>query len=103
MAKKKTAPEDDNIHPVSKKFLWLADEKVVNGFIWLPILGLAITIVAGFLFPFDPKHKAPWDFAAGSWAIFGFAAYCTVVLAADPLFKFLSRDEDYYGEGSSDD
>lgn len=34
--------DDENIHPVSKKFLWLADEKVVKGFIWIPILGLAI-------------------------------------------------------------
>ncbi|MGJ8562114.1 MAG: hypothetical protein ACSHXY_01065 [Alphaproteobacteria bacterium] len=103
MAHEDKTPSDDKIHPVSKKFLWLADPRVVGGFIWLPILGLGITIMAGFIFPFDPKHKAPWDFAYGSWAIFGFAAYCTVVLAADPLFKLLSRDEDYYGEEPQDD
>jgi len=90
--------DNENIHPVSRKFLWLADEKVVKGFIWLPILGLAITYVAGFIFKFDPAHKAPWDFDwLGSWAIIGFCAYSFVVLSAEPLFKLLARREDYYG------
>lgn len=93
---------DENVHPVSKKFLWLADEKVVGGFIWLPVLGLAVTTVAAFLYPFDPHHKAPWDFFA-SWGIIGFLAYSFVVLSAEPLFKLLSRPEDYYGEDSDDE
>ncbi len=103
MAQNKNKKKTDDIHPTAKKFLWLADEKVVNGFIWLPVIGLIIACMAGFLFPFDPAHKAPWDFAFGSWAIVGFVAYCIVVLAADPMFKLLSRDENYYGEESQDD
>lgn len=102
MAHDHDTPNDDNIHPVSKKFLWLGDKKVIESFIWLPVIGLVITIMAGFMYPFDPKHKAPWDFFA-SWAIFGFLAYLIVVLSADPIFKLLSRKEDYYGEGSDDE
>ncbi len=97
-----SALDNDNIHPVSKKFLWLGDEKVRRGFIWLPFIGLAITVTAGFIYPFDPHHKAPWDFFA-SWAVIGFLAYCLVVLSAEPLFKWLSRPENYYGEDENHD
>lgn len=102
MAHDHDTASDENIHPVSKKFLWLADKKVVDGFIWLPVIGLVITVMAAFLYPFDPHHKAPWDFFA-SWGIIGFLAYSFVVLSAEPLFKLLSRPEDYYGEGSDDE
>jgi len=89
--------EDEYIHPFAKKLLWLANDKVVKGFIWLPILGLAITIPLALLYPFDEGHKAPWDFFA-SWGIIGFAAYSFVVLSAEPLFRLLARRENYYGE-----
>jgi len=88
---------DEHIHPLSRKFLWLADPKIVNGFIWLPIIGLAVTIPLAFLYPFEEGHKAPWDFFA-SWAIIGFVAYSFVVLSAEPLFRLLARKENYYGE-----
>lgn len=103
MAKHKKTPDNENIHPVSKKFLWLADEKVVQGFIWLPVVGLAVTMVAQFIYPFEEGHMAPWDKIPWSWAIIGFCAYSFVVLSAEPLFKVLSRPEDYYGEGQDDD
>ena len=104
MAQDHISPEDDKIHPLAKKFLWLANPRVVRGFIWLPVIGLAVTYVAGFIFPFYPDHKAPWDINwLGSWGLIGFIAYTTVVLSADPLFKLLSRGEDYYGEGSDDE
>ena len=103
MSHEPLSPEDDKIHPIARKFLWLADERVVRGFIWLPVVGLAITYMAGFLFPFEEGHKAPWDIDwLGSWALIGFVAYSTVVLSAEPLFKLLSRNEDYYGEGDDE-
>lgn len=104
MAHDPISPEDDDIHPIAKKFLWLADERVVQGFIWLPIVGLAVTYVTGYIFPFYPDKKASWEFDwLGSWGLIGFAAYTLVVLSAEPLFKLVARDEDYYGEGSDDE
>ena len=103
MAKKQTPQDEDNIHPFARKFLFLGDEGVKKGFIWLPIIGLIISYMAGLLYKFDPEHKAPWDVDwLGPWAIIGFISYCTVVISAEPLFRLLSRKEDYYGEGSDE-
>ena len=102
MAHKKIDPKDDDIHPLSRKFLFLGEQKFIDNFIWLSIVGLAITIPLGLYYKFDPHHMAPWDFFA-SWAIIGFVAYSFVVLSAGPLFRLLSRDESYYGEGNDND
>ena len=103
MAKKDTHTEDDMIHPFAKRFLFLGEEKYIKGFIWVPIIGLIITVMAGFIYPHDPKHAAPWDILLSwdsfpSWAIIGFLAYSFVVLSAEPLFRLLARKENYYGE-----
>ncbi len=95
-------PENDKIHPLSKKLMFLGNQKFIDNFVWLIVIGLVITSVLGLVFPFYEKHKAPWDFFA-SWALIGGGAYAILVLCADPLFKLLSRDEDYYGEGGDDD
>lgn len=92
----------EQIHPVSRKLLWLADPKVKRNFIYLPLIGMIVMIGLGIVFPMDSKHQAPWDFF-GSWAMIGFVAYSIVVLSAAPLFKLLSRDESYYGEGGLPD
>lgn len=104
MAEKKIDPKDDDIHPLSRHFLFLGEKKTKENFIWLPILGMVITVMCGLIpkFKFDPHHMAPWDFFA-SWAVIGFIAYSFVVFSADPLFRLLSRDENYYGEGDDDD
>jgi len=97
------APENmDDIHPLAKPFMFLANPKVVRGFIYLPLIGMIVMIGLGFIFPMDEKHQAPWDFF-GSWALIGFVAYSFVVLSAKPLFAMLSRPEDYYGEGGLPD
>ncbi len=88
--------ERSESHPLSVPFLWLGRKSVQDNFIYIPLAGLIITIALGLVFP--PKHAAPWDFFA-SWAVIGFVAYSFVVLSAEPLFKFLSRPEDYYGPG----
>ena len=82
---------------MSRKFLWLGDQKFIDNFIWLSVIGLAVTIPLGLLYPFEDKYKAPWDFFA-SWAIIGFVAYSFVVLSAEPLFRLLARKENYYDE-----
>jgi len=90
-------PQDDLIHPLARPFLWLGDQKVIDGFIWLPVIGLIVSVVLGYFFPFYEGHAAPWDFFA-SWGVIGFVAYTFVVLSAEPLFRFLSRPENYYEE-----
>jgi len=85
------------IHPFAVPFLFLGKESVKRGFMWLPIIGLIITIGLGFVY--HHKHPAPWDFF-GSWALLGFLAYTFVVLSAEPLFKLLARSEDYYDDGT---
>ncbi len=94
------AAERASAHPMAVPFLWLGKESVIKNFIWLPLAGMAITIALGLIYP--QHHTAPWDFF-GSWALIGFFAYSFVVFSAGPLFKFLSRDEDYYGEGGLPD
>ncbi len=92
---------DEDIHPLAKPFLFLGEEKYKRGFIWLPIIGLVITIMGGIIYPFPEKYKAPWDFFA-SWALISFVAYSLIVLSAKPLFKLLAREEGYYGEEGDD-
>lgn len=86
------------IHPAAVPFLFLGKSSVQRNFIWLPVIGLIITIGLGFVY--HHKHPAPWDFF-GSWAVIGFLAYSFVVLSAEPLFRLLSRDEDYYEDGDT--
>jgi len=89
-------------HPLAVPFLWLGKKEVIENFIWVPLAGMLITIGLGLIYFEDMHHKAPWDFF-GSWALAGFVAYSLVVLSAKPLFNFLSRSEDYYGEGGLPD
>lgn len=94
--------ELDDIHPLSKKFLFLGDAKVKKNFIWLPLIGMIICMILGVLHP--QKHPLPIEkFIPGSWAIYGFIAYSLIVLSASTLFRLLGRDEDYYGEGGLPD
>jgi hypothetical protein len=91
----------EGIHPAAKPFLFLGKDTVKANFMWLPLIGIVITVIFGLMHPL--KHPAPWDFVPGSWAIFGFIAYTLIVLSAPFLFKVLARNEDYYGEGGLPD
>jgi hypothetical protein len=96
------AVDNSDIHPVSRTFLFLGEEKVKRNFIWLPLIGMLICIVLGVFHP--QKHPLPGEqYIPGSWAIYGFIAYSLIVLSANTLFRWLGRDEDYYGEGGLPD
>lgn len=97
---KAVAENRAGIHPAAVPFLWLGKQSVIKNFIWLPLAGMIITSLLGWVFP--QHHEAPWDFFF-SWAVIGFIAYSFVVISAGPLFKFLARDENYYGEGGLPD
>jgi len=82
-------------HPMAVPFLWLGSAKTQKNFMFVPAAGMVIFSILGFFFP--PHHPAPWDFGF-SYALIGFVSYSFVVLAAWPLFRLLSRPENYYGE-----
>jgi len=98
---KKQLEERQNAHPFAVPFLWLGRQKVIDNFIWLPVIGMVAMIALGVVYP--QKHPAPWDVIPGSWAIIGFVAYSFIVLCAKPLTALLARDESYYGEGGLPD
>ncbi|MEE9272434.1 MAG: hypothetical protein V3U57_04110 [Robiginitomaculum sp.] len=97
---KKEIKARTEVHPAAVPFLWLANEKVVKRFFLVPLLGVIVFTIWGIFKPLH--HPAPWDVIPGSYAIVGFVAYSFVVLASWPLFKLLSRPENYYGEGDDD-
>lgn len=97
----KELEERQNAHPFAVPFLWLGNQKVIDNFIWLPVLGMIAMIGLGLVY--KPKHPAPWDVIPGSWAIIGFVAYSFIVLCAKPLTALLARPEEYYGEGGLPD
>lgn len=95
-----------DVHPAAVPFLWLGRRSVKRNFIWVPLVGMIICTILGVMHP--QKHPAPWEQLGdltipGTWAIFGFLAYSTIVFAAPLLFKLLARPEDYYGEGGLPD
>ena len=69
----------------------------------LLILACIASIIAGFLI----EHHPHFAFEAwpGFFAIFGFLAYCIIVLSAKSLRPLLRREETYYGDdaGSNGD
>ena len=95
-------PNLDGIHPAARPFLFLGKESVKRNFIWFPLAGMIICIILGWFYP-QAKALPIEKYIPGSWAIYGFVAYSLIVLAANSLFKFLGRDEDYYGEGGLPD
>ena len=97
----KELEERQNAHPFAVPFLWLGNQKVIDNFIWLPVIGMIAMIALGMVYP--QAKPAPWDVIPGSWALIGFVAYSFIVLCAKPLFALLARAEDYYGEGGLPD
>jgi len=91
-------------HPMAVPFLWLGTAKVQRNFIFVPLFGMILFSVLGYVYPLH--HPARWDFGF-SYTVIGFVSYSFVVLAAWPLFRLLSRPENYYGEdeeeGDNDD
>lgn len=60
------------------------------------IAACIISVVAGLLIEWHP-HFA-FESWPGFFALFGFAAYCFIVLSAKRLRPLLRREETYYGD-----
>jgi len=85
-------------HPAAVPFLWLGSKKTQRNFIYIPLVGMIVFSILGFFYPVS--KPAPWDFGF-SYTVIGFVGYSFVVLSAWPLFRLLSRPENYYGEDDS--
>ena len=88
------APErDDDIHPVSRHFLWLDRPAVRQApFYIFGALAIGLLIVEAI----HPRHAAKWEALFGFYELEGFFGFCLAVLAGWPLRALLGRRPDYY-------
>jgi hypothetical protein len=74
---------------------WLDDSRNVN-----KLVGLLIAVCVGLaLFNAVYAHQGHFAFETALpvfYGVFGFLAYCSIVLSAKALRRLLKRDEDYY-------
>lgn len=97
-------PQNDDIHPLAKLFMWTQNPKVKAGAFWAFAAGLVLT--AALMVPYPNKHPAPWEVGPVklvAYGVIGGFAYCVIVLATKPFMALLSRPEDFYAEGDDHD
>ncbi len=85
----------------NKKHYWLDQPRNINRIVYALWLICAGLLIAEFFY-----HKHPhfgWDGWFGFYALFGFVAYCFIVLTAKGLRRLIRRDEDYYSDGLGSD
>lgn len=73
---------------------WLDDSKNVNLLLYALIAGCVLSVLADFIW----SRHGHFDFEEipGFYAIFGFLAYCIILLSAKQLRRLIKRDENYY-------
>ncbi len=86
--------------PATEKTWWLDNPANIRLILWALGLSCAGLFIADFLYH---KH-AHFEFEKwpGFYAWYGFLSYCTIVLSAKHLRKFLKREETYYEPEDSD-
>lgn len=87
----------------SKEQHWLEAPRTVDRIVHGLWLACALVLIIGL---FVQGHtRFGFDGWFGFYALFGFVAYCVIVLGAKQLRRLLRRPEDYYGDesGQSDD
>ena len=66
-----------------------------NIFIALIVLCVALVVADLFVHKHGHFHFEEW---IGFHAVFGFMAYCAIVLSAKQIRRFIKREENYYDE-----
>lgn len=84
-----------------KKSYWLDQSRNINRIVYLLWAVCAGLVAAEFFYDKHPYFG--WDGWFGFYALFGFTAYCFIVLSAKALRRVIKRDEDYYDQGPHDD
>lgn len=82
------------MHKPDNKEHFFDKPRNVNRLLW------AVYIICGFLFVLDfviHRHTSrDWEALPGFYAIYGFLAFCVLVVVAKLMRKLLMRKEDYY-------
>ena len=78
----------------NNKNYWLDQQRNITGMVYVLWALCAGLLVAEFFYSKHPHFG--WDGWFGFYALFGFAAYCFIVLSAKGLRRWIKRDEDYY-------
>jgi Kef-type K+ transport system membrane component KefB len=78
-----------------KKEYLFDKEKNVKRLLIFVYVGLVVLIILDLLSPKHPVFK--WEEWPAFYAVYGFVAFCTIVLAAKFILrKIVKREEDYY-------
>lgn len=89
-----TAPSSPAAERKEKKY-WLDDSRHVNLLIGILIAAcIALAVVDAFYT--KSVHLAVEESFPLFYGVYGFVAYCVIVLSAKALRRLLKRDEDYY-------
>ena len=94
-------PEDDQIHPLAKPFLWLDKPWAKQAPLFIFGALAAGLLIVEFLVPRHAYGK--WEEVFGFYEIEGFFGFCLAVLAGWPLRWLLAREPDYYERTAKDD
>ncbi len=99
MAKKKTNNQD-TLHPMGKKFLWVEDPANIRQM----IIGLTIVCALLFLgdFVIDRHGHFELEELPGFYGIFGFLAFSFIIFATKILRMIIGRKENYYAPNAID-
>jgi hypothetical protein len=98
---RKSKEAADEIHPVSRLFLWV--EKPAVHSIFLIFLGIASFGLGALDFVHHRHEYVDWAEWHGFYAWFGFSGFSLAVLTGWPLRKLIGRPEDYYEKAAGDD
>mgnify|MGYP001294537042 CR=1 FL=1 len=79
----------------SEKKYWLDDPRNVNKLIGV-LVAVCVALVIVDAFYHKHVHLAFEESFPVIYGVYGFLAYCVIVLSAKALRRLLKRDEDYY-------
>jgi hypothetical protein len=82
--------------PSEEKPRWLDHRRNVDKLVYALWVACGLLVLAELFYEKHPHFGFDGWFAF--YAVFGFAAYCAIVLSAKQLRRLIKRDEDYYGD-----
>jgi len=100
-ASKEATNNHENVHPISRYFLWLDTPIARKAPFWIFGAGALVLLGAEYLHPMHSVSN--YDGIFGFYELEGFFGFSLAVLMGWPLRKLLGRKEDYYDQDGDDD